>query len=46
MQRLSAYYNNPDIGWRYLFIGTTNYKNLDWGMLNVTYKNICVVADE
>ncbi len=40
-----AFYSDPTIGWRYLFLGTTQYKGLDWGMVDVTYRDLCLVAD-
>lgn len=38
-----AFYDDPEIGWRYLFLGTTAYKGLDWGMVDVTYRDLCLV---
>jgi len=40
-----AFYSDPNIGWRYLFLGTTQCKGLDWGMIDVTYRNLCLVAN-
>ncbi len=39
-----AFYNNPDVPWRFLFLGTTRYKGLDWGMVGVTYRDVCLQA--
>ena len=42
-QRLTASYDTRRaIGWRYLFLGTTNYKGMDWGATGVTYRDLCV----
>lgn len=38
-----AFYDTPNVNWRYVFLGTTNYKGLDWGMTNVTYRDVCLV---
>lgn len=40
-----AFYSTPNIPWRYLYLGSTRYQNLDWGMIGVTYKNLCVRAN-
>jgi len=39
-----ATYSNAAIPWRYLFLGTTKYKGLNWGMVNVTYSDVCLIA--
>ena len=41
-----AFYSDPDVAWRYLLLGTTNYKGLDWGMIDVTYSDLCLVVHE
>lgn len=39
-----AFYDDPEIGWRYLFLGTTGYKGLDWGMVDVVYRDLCLIG--
>ena len=42
-QRLSANYGTGRaIDWRYLFLGTTNYKGVGWAATGVTYRDLCV----
>lgn len=40
-----GFYSTPNIPWRYLYLGSTRYKNLNWGMIGVRYKNLCVRAN-
>lgn len=37
-----GFYDDVNIAWRYVFLGTTKYKGLDWGMIDVTYKDVCL----
>ena len=39
-----AYYSDPETPWRYLMLGTTNYKGLAWGMVNATYSDLCLTV--
>jgi hypothetical protein len=38
----SSYGGSPNIPWRYLFLGTTNYKGMGWAAVDVTYRNLCL----
>lgn len=40
----SSYGARPNIPWRYVFLGTTNYKALGWAAVGVTYRNLCLRA--
>ncbi len=42
LELTSHYSNSRPVSWRYLFLGTTNYKQWDWGAVGVTYRNLCV----
>ncbi|MBW2704407.1 MAG: hypothetical protein JRF33_26615 [Deltaproteobacteria bacterium] len=41
--RLTANYGTDrSIAWRHLFLGTTNYKGVDWAATGITYRKLCL----
>lgn len=42
LELTSPYSTSRAIAWRYLFLGTTNYKGSDWGATGVTYRMLCL----
>jgi len=43
VHHLTAHYaTSVPIAWRYLFVGTTNYKGLGWAATGITYRHLCL----
>lgn len=42
---LDASYEDHQIPWRWLFVGTTNYKGWATGAIGASYKNVCLRSD-